>query len=55
MSSSKSTALSQDSDVEVKQARFKDLKEQQQLQQMDITAQDIIHKGPVWRQQAELR
>lgn len=32
VSSGKSTALSQDSNVEEKQASFKDLKEQQQLQ-----------------------
>lgn len=33
VSSGKSTALSQDSDVEEKQASFKDLKDQQQQQQ----------------------
>lgn len=61
VSSAKSTALSQDSDVEEKQASFTALKDQQQQQQQQPLGGSIYkkettqaNKGPVCRQQAEL-
>lgn len=61
-SSGKSTALSQDSDVEEKRASFKDPKGSCSSScslfwaafRKAETTQDIVHKGPVCRQQAEL-